>query len=78
MVYAQGGEGDFSDNDANGQGEDERELFKFDDEAYQAKLRAAINTNLSHIEVVNLRRASLLFLLLLFTLNGLELYLGSG
>jgi hypothetical protein len=28
--------------------------------------------------VVNLRRASLLFLLLLFTLNGLELYLGSG
>ena len=78
MVYAQAGEGDFSDNDANGQGEDERELFKFDDEAYQAKLRAAINTNLSHIEVGNLRRASLLFLFLLFLLNALELYLASG
>lgn len=74
MVYAQGGENDYSDAAGTGSGDDERELFKFDDEGYQAKLRAAINTNLNHIEVINLRRASLAFLLLLFVLNALQLY----
>jgi hypothetical protein len=74
MVYAEGGENDYSDAAGVGGTDDGRELFKFDDEGYQAKLRAAINTNLNHIEVVRLRRASLLFLLLLFALNGLQLY----
>lgn len=74
MVYSEGREGECSDA-AGGVGtDDERELFKFDDEGYQAKLRAAINTNLNHIEVARLRRVSLLFLLLLFLLNGLQLY----
>jgi hypothetical protein len=31
MVYAQSNEGDYSDAAGNGQGDDERELFKFDD-----------------------------------------------
>jgi hypothetical protein len=73
MVYTEGGEGDCSDA-AGGVGTDDgMELFKFD-EGYQAKLRAAINTNLNHIEVARLRRISFLFLLLLFFLNGLQLY----
>lgn len=78
MVYSANAEGDFSDTNANGQGDDEREMFKFDDEGYQAKLRAAINTNLNHIEVTNLRRASLLFLLLLFAANITHLLLSSS
>ena len=29
--------------------EDEREMYKFDDENYQTKLRKAINTNINHV-----------------------------
>jgi len=49
-------------------------MFKFDDETYQAKLRAAINTNLNHVEVSNLRKVSFVFLLLLFAMNILEIF----
>ncbi len=49
MVYAQGNENDYSDLAGNNDSEEDRELFKFDDESYQAKLKAAINTNLNHI-----------------------------
>ena len=73
-MYTEGIEGDCSDATAGLATDDERELFKFDDEGYQAKLRAAINTNLNHIEVTRLRRVSFLFLLFLFVLNGLQLY----
>jgi hypothetical protein len=78
MVYSVGVEGDYSDTAGHREGEDERELFKFDDEGYQAKLRSAINTNLNHVEVLNLRRASCFFLLLLFLINGLELFITSA
>ncbi len=77
MVYSVGVEGDYSDTAGLKESDDERELFKFDDEGYQAKLRAAINTNLNHVEVVNLRRASCFFLLLLFLINGVELFITS-
>lgn len=78
MVYSQGAENDYIDSQGANQGDDDREMFKFDDENYQAKLRAAINTNLNHVEVISLRRASILFLLLLFGLNILELYFESN
>ena len=48
MVYASGNENDYNENSAGTSGEDDREVFKFDDESYQAKLRTAINTNLNH------------------------------
>lgn len=78
MVYNQGGENDFVGDEPVPETEDEREMFKFDDEGYQAKLRSAINTNLNHIEVVNLRRASVACLFLLFAVNGLELWVETG
>jgi hypothetical protein len=73
MVYSSGGD-NYADAQNNGQDDDEREFFKFDDEGFQTKLRAAINTNLTHVEVLNLRRASLIFMILLFGFNILELY----
>lgn len=49
MVYNQSNDGDCNDGAGTGDGEDDRQIFKFDDETYQAKLRSAINTNLNHI-----------------------------
>ena len=67
MVYSHAQESnDCSEAGAAEASEDERELFKFDDENYQAKLRSAINTNLNHEEVGSLRTVSILFLLGLF------------
>jgi hypothetical protein len=53
-------------------------MFKFNDEGYQARLRAAINTNLNHVEVSNLRKASILFVAILFALNSISLFLESA
>jgi hypothetical protein len=53
--------------------EDEREMFKFDDENYQAKLRKAINTNINHIEISRLKWISSVFLVLLFVFISLQL-----
>lgn len=75
MVYANGNDNDYIDSSANITGEDDREVFKFDDETYQAKLRTAINTNLSHAEVSSLRKMSVLFILFLFALIIVQLTL---
>ena len=48
-------------------------MSKFDDETYQAKLKAAINTNLNHIEVYKLTSASYIFIFSLFLLHILTL-----
>ncbi len=75
MVYANGNDNDYNGNSANTTGQDDREVFKFDDETYQAKLRTAINTNLCHGEVNNLRKMSVIFILLLFSLIIIQLVL---
>ena len=75
MVYCQANENDYSDVSAVEAEEDEREVFKFDDENYQAKLKAAINTNLNHEEVSSLRIVSILFLVGLFGLCITQLHL---
>ena len=48
MVYSNSNENDYNDGANGAAGEEDRQLFKFDDETYQAKLRTAINTNLNH------------------------------
>lgn len=49
MVYSyQSDNNEYSEMSAIETSEDDRQLFKFDDENYQAKLRSAINTNLNH------------------------------
>lgn len=75
MVYCQSNENDYEEMEAAEVSEDDREVFKFDDETYQAKLRTAINTNLNHKEVDNFRLVSLLFLLCLFGLCISQLYM---
>lgn len=49
MVYNQSSENDYNSGREGMDFEDEREMFKFDDENYQAKLRKAINTNINHV-----------------------------
>ena len=68
MVYSQTNDNECSETADRINEEDDREVFKFDDETYHAKLRTAINTNLNHEEVLTLRRASCLFVAILFGL----------
>ena len=70
MVYSYSNENnEYSQVAALQTEEDERQLFKFDDENYQAKLRSAINTNLNHEEVGNLRTVSTFFIICLFGIS---------
>ena len=72
MVYTKDNENDYSYDNEN-ENEDDLEIFKFDDESYQAKLKAAINTNLDHVEVSKLRWVSFIFLVALFFFHILSL-----
>lgn len=68
MVYSDNNENDYSEAGDRNIEEDDREVFKFDDQTYQAKLRTAINTDLNHEEVLYLRRSSCLYMLVLIGL----------
>jgi hypothetical protein len=73
MVYNQSSENDYNSGREGMDFEDEREMFKFDDENYQAKLRKAINTNINHVEISRLKWISTIFLVLLFVFISLQL-----
>ena len=73
MVYNQNSENDYNSGREGLNFEDEREMFKFDDENYQTKLRKAINTNINHVEISRLKWVSGFFLILLFTFISLQL-----
>ncbi len=73
MVYNQSSENDYNSGREGMDFEDEREMSKFDDENYQAKLRKAINTNINHVEISRLKWISSVFLVLLFVFISLQL-----
>lgn len=73
MVYEQDNEADFNQGENTGEEEDEVNIFKMDDEMYQAKIRHAINTKLDHKEVLHLRTCFIVFLLGLCTLCVLQM-----
>lgn len=53
--------------------DDQREMFRFDDQGYQAKFRKAINTNINHMQITRLKYISLIFILLLFAFISVQL-----
>ena len=68
MVYDQNSNGDFERDESEFNEDDDDQQNKLNDERYHEKIRAAINTKLSHNEIFKLRILSLLFITFLFVL----------